>query len=155
MSVCPTHDFDLNFPKAMAELRLETYKEFAWPNFLSGLFRQNEFAVTLISILCVVVVAVLTFILQGSEAVKGVYTGEKSFYNVIPYWAMVFPFVILASLAILSFWKSVSKFWQEIDTKSRSLFGFGANLVPLGMCCDSNIWMVVDMAATFLTTVSA
>jgi citrate/tricarballylate utilization protein len=124
----PPHDFDLNFPKAMAELRLETYKEFAWPNFLSGLFRQNGFAVTLISILCVAVVALLTFISQGSDAVNGVYTGAKSFYNVIPYWAMVVPFVILAGLAILSFWMSISKFWRETDTKSRSLFGFGANM---------------------------
>ena len=31
----PPHDFDLNFPKAMAELRLETYSEFASPKFLS------------------------------------------------------------------------------------------------------------------------
>jgi citrate/tricarballylate utilization protein len=124
----PPHDFDLNFPKAMAELRLETYKEFAWPNFLSGLFLRNGTAVTLISILCVVVVALLTFICQGSEAVKGVHIGANSFYNVVPYWAMLLPFIVIAGLVALSFWKSVVKFWQKTDTKSRPLFGLGANM---------------------------
>ncbi len=124
----PPHDFDLNFPKAMAELRLETYKEFAWPNFLSGLFHRNGLAVTLISILCVFFVALLTFISQGSEVVEGVHTGANSFYNVIPYWAMLLPFTVLAGLAVLCFWKSVSHFWKETDTNSRPLFGFGANM---------------------------
>lgn len=124
----PPHDFDLNFPKAMAELRLETYKEFAWPKSLSGLFRRNGFSVTVISLLCVVFVASFTFIFQGVAAVKGVHTGANSFYNVIPYWAMLLPFTLLAGLAVLSFWKSVSRFWQETGTNSKPLFSFEANM---------------------------
>ena len=36
----PPHEFDLNFPQAMAELRLETYAEFAEPKFMAGLFKH-------------------------------------------------------------------------------------------------------------------
>jgi citrate/tricarballylate utilization protein len=34
----PPHDFDLNVPKTLGELRLETYMEFSWPGALTGLF---------------------------------------------------------------------------------------------------------------------
>jgi citrate/tricarballylate utilization protein len=38
----PPHEFALNLPKAMADLRLETYEHYAWPRALAGLFRRNS-----------------------------------------------------------------------------------------------------------------
>ena len=37
----PPHEYDLNIPKTMAELRLETHKEFVWPEFLQGFFERS------------------------------------------------------------------------------------------------------------------
>ena len=59
----PPHEFDLNFPKAMAELRMETYQEFVRPRFLSFLFKKNGlsvFLITLASIFLVYLTAMAT-----------------------------------------------------------------------------------------------
>ena len=45
----PPHEFAMNVPKLMAELRADTYREFTWPAILSGLFKRNALAVALIT----------------------------------------------------------------------------------------------------------
>jgi citrate/tricarballylate utilization protein len=45
----PPHEFGVNIPKLMAELRTETYREHSWPAILSGLLRRNGLAVSLIT----------------------------------------------------------------------------------------------------------
>ena len=37
----PPHEFGVNIPKLMSELRADTYREFTWPVILSGLFKRN------------------------------------------------------------------------------------------------------------------
>ena len=44
----PPHGFDLNVPRVLGELRLETYREFSWPSALKGLFHNNGLIVPLI-----------------------------------------------------------------------------------------------------------
>ena len=45
----PPHEFAVNIPKFMSELRADTYREFTWPAMLSGLFKHNALAVGLIT----------------------------------------------------------------------------------------------------------
>ena len=40
----PPHEFDLNIPKTFAELRLELYREYAWPGFMQGLMKRGPLA---------------------------------------------------------------------------------------------------------------
>ena len=37
----PPHEFGVNLPRTLAELRAETWEEYAWPGFLARLFRRN------------------------------------------------------------------------------------------------------------------
>src|SRR6185369_11323990 len=37
----PPHEFAVNVPRAMAEVRVQTYAEFAWPPALGALYRRN------------------------------------------------------------------------------------------------------------------
>ena len=113
----PPHEFALNVPKSLAELRLDTYKEFCWPRFLSVLFRRNGLAVSLITALSVTIVVLLTVFLRGSPVLFGVHTGENAFYQVIPYTAMVLPFSVLAICALVSLWKCFRALWREIGGK--------------------------------------
>lgn len=113
----PPHEFAMNVPKTLAELRLETYREFSWPRFLTGLFRRNVLAVSLITALSVSIVLLLTFLFKGSPVFFGIHTGENAFYKVIPYTAMVLPFSALAIFILISLWKGVSSFWFETGGK--------------------------------------
>ena len=45
----PPHEFGVNVPHNFAQLRAETYKRYAWPGFLAGLFERNSVAVSLIT----------------------------------------------------------------------------------------------------------
>lgn len=109
----PPHEFSLNFPQAMADLRAETYSEFAWPRKLSTLFERNGFRVLITTIVSILFVYFATLIGSGSEAILGVHTGPKSFYNVISYSAMLVPFTILGIAVLFCFWKGIHNFWKE------------------------------------------
>ncbi len=109
----PPHDFDLNFPKAMAELRTETYRDFAWPKSLAKLFDRNGRTVLFTTLLSIFVVFLLTYIGKGGEAITGVHTGPKSFYQVIPYAAMLVPFTLLGLLVLVGFMRGIQNFWKE------------------------------------------
>src|SRR5580693_7326911 len=45
----PPHEFKLNFPKVMAELRGATYKKYAWPGFMARMFDRNGAVVSLVT----------------------------------------------------------------------------------------------------------
>src|SRR4029078_6848161 len=49
----PPHEFAVNVPAALARLRNDTYRDYAWPRFLGGLFERNGLAVTVIAALAV------------------------------------------------------------------------------------------------------
>jgi len=122
----PPHDFDLNFPKAMAELRAQTYAEFAWPRSLNGLFSRNGVTVLIVTLLSIVAVYVTTLIAKGNDTIFAVHTGAHSFYQVIPYLAMIVPFSLLALWAGFSFWQGIQAFWKEMEiTKERLSSGTG------------------------------
>src|SRR3984893_8513430 len=38
----PPHEFAVNVPKTLAEIRVRSYQQYAWPRFMAGAFRQNE-----------------------------------------------------------------------------------------------------------------
>lgn len=123
----PPHDFDLNFPKAMAELRVETYSEFVWPRSLNGLFKRNGLTVFFITLLSIVAVYLTTLVARGNDTIFGVHTGSHSFYEVIPYMSMIVPFSLIALWAVFSFWKGVQTFWKEMGVTKEDLFSGSGN----------------------------
>ncbi len=47
----PPHEFEVNVPRALAKVRIELYRSYAWPRLLSGLFARNGLAVGIIAAL--------------------------------------------------------------------------------------------------------
>lgn len=109
----PPHEFSLNVPKTMAELRLQTYGEFSWPGALKAIFKQNGRAVALIAALSVSAVLLLTLLFRGSEAFFGAHSGPEAFYRVVPYMVMVLSFSAMGLFIALSLWKGVGNLWRE------------------------------------------
>jgi len=124
----PPHDFSLNFPRAMANLRMDTYSEFAWPEFLSGLFRKNGLAVTLITLISAIVFAFIAIYPQGITSLFAIHKGPNSFYRVISYMTMILPFSLLTVFIIISLYKSIQNFWQEAGSNTKLLRNRKANL---------------------------
>lgn len=124
----PPHEFDLNFPQAMAELRLETYAEFAEPKFMAGLFKHNGLAVLMITLASIAVVFFTAMATKGGNGLFGTYSGPESFYAIIPYGLMLGSYSILALFIIFCFWRGIHNFWRETEPGSETLLDGQGNV---------------------------
>ena len=124
----PPHEFDLNFPKIMAELRLKTYEEFVWPATLKGLFKRNGRTVALTASLSTLLVVLLTFLSRDNSVFFGVHVEDGSFYELIPYMAMVLPFSALGIAVLACLIKSVGIFWLKTGGQPGELLNIKAHL---------------------------
>lgn len=101
----PPHEFQLNFPKALAEVRAESYKKYAWPGFLAGLFERNGVAVSVITAASLA----LVFILTSSRLFQ-----EGSFYDVIPHRVMAGAFGAVFLFVVLACVMAIARFWRDL-----------------------------------------
>ncbi len=113
----PPHEFNVNIPKAFSELRAETYRDYAWPAGLGGMFRANGKWVMGLLVVALVAVVGLTFALQDPAVVKGVHTGPGAFYKVIPYEVMVWTAAAVFGYAVLAFVMGLVNFQRRIGGK--------------------------------------
>ena len=113
----PPHEFDLNYPEVMAKLRRETYEEFAWPRFLAPALRSNGLYVFGVSLLFVLVFLVGALLANGTKAFFTAYTGEGSFYEIIPYGLMLVLFGAAFLFGLVALYKGVKTFWKETAAK--------------------------------------
>ena len=127
----PPHEFALNVPKALAELRLETYRKCCWPGIFKGLFRRNGLTVVLISALGISLILLLTLYLQGAVTVFTIHTGENAFFKVIPYAFIVGPFSGLALLILACWFIGIRKFWYNAGGKPGELVDMRAHIQAL------------------------
>ncbi len=128
----PPHEFMLNVPRALAELRQDTYREFSWPQAMKGFFQNNGLLVALITALGVTAVLLLTLLFQGHDIVFATHTGEGAFYRVIPYAAMVLPFTALAVFVLVSLWKGFMNQWRATGGRPEELRQWPAHLRAIG-----------------------
>ena len=87
----PPHEFGINVPRTLAEIRLESYEEYCWPSFMAGLFRRSGVALSLA--LSAIATLVLWTFVQPSGA-------RGDFYAVIPHDVMVGIFGVAGSLVV-------------------------------------------------------
>ncbi len=108
----PPHEFGINLPRSFAEVRAESYAEYAWPAPLARLFRRNGTIVATIAALGVAVVF-LALMLRQTNALFAAHAGPGAFYAVIPLPV----FLILAGIgflyALLALAMAVKKFWRD------------------------------------------
>jgi citrate/tricarballylate utilization protein len=109
----PPHEFGVNIPKLMAELRADTYREFTWPAILSGLFKRSGLAVSVVTAAVVLFIFSLVLAFHGRNALLGTQLGAGAFYRVVPFIAMTVPFSIIALYGLAVFVAGAIRFWRE------------------------------------------
>ncbi len=108
----PPHEFAVNVPQAMAQVRGQTYADYAWPAPFGALYQRNGLVVALALAFGLALFLLLAMALKGSLLHAPV---AGNFYAVFPHnllvgmFAPVFLFVVLAlSLGVRRFWRDVS-----------------------------------------------
>lgn len=114
----PPHEFGLNVPKTFAELRQESYAQYAWPASLSGAFQRNGLITALAMAGGIVLLLLLGMLLQNPAILFGAQPIRPGagFYLVFPKVAMIavasitFLFTLLAmALGFRAFWRDAGK----------------------------------------------
>jgi citrate/tricarballylate utilization protein len=109
----PPHEFGINLPKTFAELRAETYEEYAWPRPLAGLFRRNGTIVSLVSAAAIALVLLLTAALCSPGVLTEVQSGPGAFYAIIPWWMMTAVAGLTFLFSVLALGKGCANFWRD------------------------------------------
>jgi citrate/tricarballylate utilization protein len=117
----PPHEFALNLPKAFADLRLETYERYAWPQPLAALFRRSGLAASALALLCTALFVWLARTPSPAIASPG---KAGAFYAVVPEGAMIaitgaaFLFAVFAlAIGAICFWRDTNS-TSALDAKS-------------------------------------
>lgn len=122
----PPHEFGINVPRAMAELRNETYARHAWPGPLARLYERNGLVLSLAMALGVGGVLLLAMLLQRHTVLFGAHpvVPGQGFYSVIPYGVMVwttsavFLFAMLAmAIGLVRFWRATGGVAAEVQPR--------------------------------------
>lgn len=122
----PPHEFGVNIPKVMAELRADTYRDFSWPAILSGLFRRNGLAVSLITSGALMVILLWVLAFKGSEVLFAIHLGEGAFYRIVPYVAMTVPALMIALYGFAVMIAGTLRFWRETKSSLSEVVSLGA-----------------------------
>lgn len=108
----PPHEFNVSIPAQFAALRKQSYKKYAFPNFLSFIFEKNA----LISTLLFVVLFFLGFYLAFTP--KGSQNGD--FFKIMPYTYMTSLFSIVAILVLIALITGIVRYAKAIELKNVS-----------------------------------
>ncbi|MCH5336838.1 MAG: tricarballylate utilization 4Fe-4S protein TcuB [Campylobacter sp.] len=112
----PPHEFNVSIPAQLAALRKQSYKKYAFPNFLSFIFEKNAFISTLIF----VVLFFLGFYLAFTPKVSQ----NGDFFELMPYTYMTSLFSIVGILVLLALIVGIVKYAKAIELKNVSFSAF-------------------------------
>lgn len=113
----PPHEFNVNVPRTLAEVRNDTYAAYAWPRPLAGLFRRNGLSVALIAALSVAGFLFGFMALNDPSVMFGTQVGQGAFFRLMPHGAMVGLFGAAFLYAILALFMGLRAFWRDMEAR--------------------------------------
>ncbi len=113
----PPHEFAVNVPKAMAEVRVRTYAEYAWPVSLGALYRRNALTCAVAAGACLALFLILALAGNGSLWPSPM---AGNFYAVFPHNLMVALFAPVFVFACVALGIGVTRFWREVAKHAAS-----------------------------------
>jgi citrate/tricarballylate utilization protein len=105
----PPHEFAVNVPRAMAQVRQATYTDHAWPHALGALYRRNGVTLALATAAAIALFLVLLLAQRGTlfhEPLAG------NFYAVFPHGFMVTLFGAAFGWSVLALGVGAVTFWR-------------------------------------------
>ena len=108
----PPHEWQLNFPRLMAQARRETYRKYAWPAFLGRAFDRNGVATSLLLVLCLAGFIAFTAAYARPDRFFAAWSdAQGSFYALLPHGLMAGLFGAVFLFVLVSLAMSWASFW--------------------------------------------
>ncbi|MGJ7036937.1 citrate/tricarballylate utilization protein [Shinella sp. BE166] len=108
----PPHEFGVNVPKALAQVRRDTYIEYAFPKAFGELYRCNGLTVAMAVSLGVAAFLIATILIKGSLFVPGL---EGEFYAIFPHNTLALVFGAASLFSVVALAIGVTRFWREVS----------------------------------------
>ncbi len=122
----PPHEFALNFPTLMEDIRVESYRKHAWPGALARLFERNGLVVSLATAASLVLLLVATVLVVDATVLLSAHPdGEGSFYAVIAHRVMAYGFGAVFVVALLALFIGGTRFWRDTEEDAHEFMSPG------------------------------
>ena len=105
------HEFDINVPRSLAKVRLQTYTQFAWPQALGSLYSKSSLTLAVALAVGLAVVFQLMLLFNGAPTGKDL---GGNFYAVLPHNAMVMLFGATFGFSVIALIIGLTRFWRGI-----------------------------------------
>jgi citrate/tricarballylate utilization protein len=137
----PPHEFALNVPRTLAEIRLASYQKYAWPGRLGSLFRRQGLAAAIGMVAAPLLFLAAMLAVLGPAVVGSAYSDEAgSFYALLPHSVMT-PIFLLVSLGVVAaLAMGVARMWGELSGMHS---GTGKRTAPVRFSIGA-LWQAVN-----------
>lgn len=109
----PPHEFNVNVPQVLAQVRNESYAQYAWPRALAPLFERNGMWVALSLALGVAGFIVAFAAFNGPAAFWASGTEPGAFYRLMPHNGMALLFGAAFLYMLLALTMGAMAFWRD------------------------------------------
>ena len=113
----PPHEFAVNVPQAMAQVRGQTYADYAWPESFGALYQRNGLVVAMALALGLALFLLLAMVFKGSlwhAPMMG------NFYAVFPHNLLVGMFGPVFLFVVFALAMGVRRFWRDVTPAGQS-----------------------------------
>lgn len=109
------HEFDLNLPRSLAEVRQQSWQDYAWPKAFAGVFQRSGVAIAALLVSCFAVIFWFSAALRPEDG--------QGFYALMSHGLMVAIFLPAFVLPLAATTVSLRRYW--LDTAGDGV-GWGA-----------------------------
>ena len=114
----PPHEFSVNVPQAMAQVRSQTYVDYAWPPALGRLYQRNGLTLSLALAVGLAIFLLLALAFNGTLWGGGL---QGNFYKLFPHNLLVGMFAPVFLWAVLALGLGVRRFWRDVTSVTSGL----------------------------------
>jgi citrate/tricarballylate utilization protein len=119
----PPHEFAVNLPQIMSEVRLESYKAWSWPSSLAGSFRDIRKNIILAGLVIGLTIALALTLVEPAK-LFAVHCGPGSFYTIVPFLVMLLPALGLTLYGGAVWVIGGVRFWKDTEGELPCPMGF-------------------------------
>lgn len=111
----PPHEFALDLPRHLADVRLATYRKYAWPDAFAKLYARNGVTVSVVLAASLALLfAVLSMSVDHAVLFSAHPDREGAFYAVLPHRAMAWTFGSVFLAALVPLVVGFVRFWNDV-----------------------------------------
>ncbi len=115
----PPHEFAVNIPRALAQVRLVSYETHAWPRKFGALFRRQPAVIALLLAASLTLFFVLGIGWRGAGFIRAS-TATGSFYTIFPHNFLIAMFGLSFTFACVAITIGARRFWRAIAPRDSS-----------------------------------